>query len=146
MDRRNALKNLGVAAGALLLTETMKGSEETVDQRKIEAAFSKLQANPEILKPVENALNNFFAKLNLGLNKQEKLALLGGVFARQGGFSGAREMALVSGFAAQMPANEHCTPKLISYQCSNCQPNKPAQCKAKPDPVPPPPHPKQSAA
>jgi hypothetical protein len=121
----------------------MKGSEATVDQTKIEAAFNKLQANPEVLKPVENALNDFFAKLNLGLNKQEKLALLGGVFARQGGFSGAREQALVSGFAAQMPANEHCTPKLIAYECSKCQPNKPSQCSAKPSPVP---KPKQSAA
>jgi hypothetical protein len=139
MDRRIALKSLGVAAGALLLTETMKGSnEETVNNAKVEAAWSKLQANPEALKPVEHALNEFFAKLNLGLNKQEKLALLSGMFAANGGFASARNQASVTGFGAHMPADEHCSPQLISYQCSNCNPNTPAQCKAKPDPVPPP--------
>jgi hypothetical protein len=143
MDRRIALKHLGVAASALLLSETLTDSKETtVNTSKVEAAWSKLQANPEALKPVEHALNEFFAKLNLGLNKQEKLALLSGMFAANGGFSSARNQASVNGFAAQMPADEHCAPKLISYQCSNCNPNTPAQCKAKPDPVPPP---KQSA-
>ena len=94
----------------------MYSKEMTIDNTKIEAAFAKLQANPEKLTPVEVALNDVFENHNLNLNEQEKLTLLRGVFTSQG------ESYFVSRDLPQaIPQDLNCTVPLISYQCTGCK-------------------------
>lgn len=90
----------------------MDSKKMTVDNAKIEAAFAKLQANSEALTSVAAALNDFFEKLNLDLNAQEKMMLLRGVFASQ------EESHFVS---RDIPQDLNCTVALISYQCKGCK-------------------------
>jgi hypothetical protein len=51
------------------------------DAVKVEAAFSKLRLNPQWLEGVKSAHADLLAKLNMGLNEEEELALARRIFA-----------------------------------------------------------------
>jgi len=58
----------------------MNNKELTVDNDKVEAAYAKLQANPDLFDPVKDALGDMFAKINMELNRPEQLTFLRWLF------------------------------------------------------------------
>ena len=105
----------------------MESRIETVNSDKVTAALEKLQSNPGVFGPVEDALSSMLTRLNLDLNQQEAMALMQGLFGGQ------------DRLASDDPVITHstCPVTLIAYACTSCNPNKPSQCSTKPSPVPP---------
>jgi hypothetical protein len=96
--------------------QDMKKKAISVNEGKVKAAFEKLQANPAAFGPVEKALNGMYTKLNLGLNRGEKLALTREIFADRGIQSASDDPPVPSSY----------TVPLLAYECTSC-----------PHPIPP---------
>jgi len=90
--------------------QDMDSKKTAIDNSKLAAAFSKLQANPETLRPVEDALNSMITKLNLGLNQHETQALVKEIFTGQEARMGDTDP----------PSYSSCTVRLLAYECTSC--------------------------
>jgi len=88
----------------------MESKNPAIDDSKLAAAFSKLQANPDTLRPVEEALNSMIKKRNLGLNQHETQALVKEIFTGHGARLGDPDP----------PSYSSCTVRLLAYECTSC--------------------------
>lgn len=97
----------------------MANPEGTIDQAKVEAAFSKLRANPQMAGTVKQAFDELFVKINIDLNSHEQLALAKWMFG--GGsdpqFTGVRDEVSYSTCPVTVST---CPPSFTADICHHC--------------------------